>query len=56
MSPTARSLRAQRTGEGPGCAALTALHEVAARVELNSALPAIEAALAGEARFATSPG
>ena len=37
-------------------AALTALHEVAARVELNSALPAIEAALAGEARFATSPG
>jgi len=35
---------------------LTELRELATRSELDSALPAIEAALAGEARFTTSPG
>ena len=37
-------------------AVLTELRELATRSELDSALPAIEAALAGEARFTTSPG
>ena len=55
----ARGLALARFGRGERGAdlraALTELREVATRAELNSALPAIEAALAGEARFETSP-
>ena len=36
-------------------ATLAQLREIARRAELNSVLPTIEAALAGEARFQTSP-
>ena len=55
----ARGLALARFGRGERGAelraALAELREVATRAELNSALPAIEAALAGEARFETSP-
>jgi hypothetical protein len=55
----ARGLALARFGRGERGtelrAALAELREVAARAELNSELPAIDAALAGEARFETSP-
>ena len=56
----ARGMALARIGRGERGAdlraALTELREVATRAELNSALPAIEAALGGEVRFETSPG